>query len=65
MSEIMDDYDAGKKFAEDRIIKLMDEVIDQYKIGIKVHDETTPSKNTSCNHNSYYLGIWSKWDKNQ
>ena len=28
----MDDYDAGKKFAEDRIIKLMDEVIDQYKM---------------------------------
>ena len=35
MSEIMDDYDAGhaagKKFAQDKVLELMDEVIHEYK----------------------------------
>jgi hypothetical protein len=29
--EIMDDYDAGKKFAQNKALELMDEVIEQYK----------------------------------
>ena len=28
--EIMDDYDAGKKFAQDKVLELMDEVIEAY-----------------------------------
>ena len=32
MSEIMDDYDAGKKFAQDKMLELMDEVIHEYKM---------------------------------
>ena len=36
MSQIMDDYDAGyesgKKFAQDRILELMNEVIHEYKL---------------------------------
>ena len=31
MSEIMDDYDAGKKFAQNKVLELMDEVIEQYE----------------------------------
>ena len=31
MSEITDDYDAGKEFAQGRILELMDEVIDEYR----------------------------------
>ena len=31
MSEIMDDYDAGKAFAQGKILDLMDEVIDEYR----------------------------------
>ena len=35
MSEIMDDYDAGhaagKKFAQDKVIELMNEVIESYE----------------------------------
>ena len=30
MSEIMDDFDAGKKFAQNKVIELMDEVIAEY-----------------------------------
>ena len=30
MSEIMDDYDAGKKFAQNKVLELMDEVIEAY-----------------------------------
>ena len=32
MSEIMDDYDAGKKFAQNKVLELMDEVIHEYKL---------------------------------
>ena len=33
MSEIvMDDFDAGKKFAQGRVLELMDEVIHEYKM---------------------------------
>jgi hypothetical protein len=31
MSEIMDDYDAGKAFAQKKALELMDEVIDEYR----------------------------------
>ena len=31
MSEIMDDYDAGKEFAQKKVLELMDEVIDEYR----------------------------------
>jgi|TARA_B100001094_G_scaffold154857_1_gene149864 hypothetical protein len=31
MSEIMDDFDAGKKFAQNKVLELMDEVIEQYE----------------------------------
>jgi hypothetical protein len=31
MSEIMDDYDAGKAFAQNKVVELMDEVIDEYR----------------------------------
>jgi anti-sigma factor ChrR (cupin superfamily) len=31
MSEIMDDYDSGKKFAQNKVLELMDEVIDEYR----------------------------------
>ena len=31
MSEIMDDYDAGKKFAQNKVLELMDEVIHEYR----------------------------------
>ena len=31
MSEIMDDFDAGKKFAQNKVIELMDEVIAEYE----------------------------------
>lgn len=35
MTEIMNDYDAGyavgKKFAQDKVLELMEEVIDEYK----------------------------------
>ena len=31
MSEIMDDYDAGKKFAQNKVLELMDEVINEYE----------------------------------
>ena len=27
----MDDYDAGKKFAQNKVLELMDEVIDEYR----------------------------------
>ena len=30
MSEIMDDYDAGKAFAQNKVLELMDEVIEAY-----------------------------------
>jgi len=30
MSEIMDDFDAGKKFAQNKVLELMDEVIEAY-----------------------------------
>ena len=30
MSEIMDDFDAGKKFAQNKVLELMDEVIAEY-----------------------------------
>ena len=29
--EIMDDYDAGKTFAQKKVLELMDEVIDEYR----------------------------------
>jgi len=32
MSEIMDDYDAGKAFAQKKVLELMDEVIHEYKM---------------------------------
>ena len=31
MSEIMDDFDAGKKFAQNKVLELMDEVIAEYE----------------------------------
>ena len=31
MSEIMDDFDAGKKFAQNKVLELMDEVIHEYR----------------------------------
>ena len=31
MSEIMDDYDAGKKLAQNKVLELMDEVIEEYR----------------------------------
>ena len=31
MSEIMDDFDAGKKFAQNKVLELMDEVIKEYE----------------------------------
>jgi len=31
MSEIMDDFDAGKTFAQNKVLELMDEVIDEYR----------------------------------
>ena len=31
MSEIMDDYDAGKAFAQKKVLELMDEVIKEYE----------------------------------
>lgn len=31
MSEIMDDYDAGKAFAQNKVLELMDEVIHEYR----------------------------------
>ena len=31
MSEIMDDYDAGKKFTQNKVLELMDEVIAEYE----------------------------------
>ena len=31
MSEIMDDFDAGKRFAQNKVLELMDEVIDEYR----------------------------------
>jgi hypothetical protein len=31
MSEIMDDFDAGKAFAQNKVLELMDEVIDEYR----------------------------------
>ena len=31
MSEIMDDFDAGKKFAQNKVLELMDEVIEEYE----------------------------------
>tara|TARA_B000000565_G_C23521812_1_gene276110 strand:- start:105 stop:341 length:237 start_codon:yes stop_codon:yes gene_type:complete len=31
MSEIMDNFDAGKKFAQKKVLELMDEVIDEYR----------------------------------
>lgn len=31
MSEIMDDYDAGKEFAQKKVLELMDEVIHEYR----------------------------------
>ena len=32
MSEIMNDFDAGKKLTQDKVLELMDEVIDEYKL---------------------------------
>ena len=32
MSEIMDDYDAGKAFAQKKVLELMDEVIHEYRL---------------------------------
>tara|TARA_B100000902_G_scaffold369992_1_gene394703 strand:- start:2820 stop:3050 length:231 start_codon:yes stop_codon:yes gene_type:complete len=29
--EIMDDFDAGKKFAQNKVLELMDEVIEEYE----------------------------------
>ena len=29
---IMDDFDAGKKFTEDRVLEIMDKVIHEYKM---------------------------------
>ncbi len=47
MSEIMDDYDAGKAFAEKKVLELMDEVIkeyeeeyEQYRLSATYPDET-------------------------
>ena len=31
MSEIMDDYDAGKAFAQNKVLELMNEVIKEYE----------------------------------
>ncbi len=31
MSEIMNDYNEGKKFAQNKVLELMDEVIDEYR----------------------------------
>ena len=31
MSEIMDDFDAGKAFAQKKVLELMDEVIHEYR----------------------------------
>ena len=35
---VMDDYDAGKKFAQSKVLELMDEVIEQYE-GLSVWSE--------------------------
>ena len=32
MSEIMDDFDAGKAFAQKKVLELMDEVIHEYRL---------------------------------
>lgn len=32
MSEIMDDYDAGKAFTQKKVLELMDEVIHEYRL---------------------------------
>ena len=39
MSEIMDDYDAGKAFAQNKVLELMDEVIAEYESLAEIHDE--------------------------
>ena len=31
MSEIIDDYDAGKAFAQNKVLEIMDEVIHEYR----------------------------------
>ena len=38
MSEIMDDFDAGKKFAQNKVIELMDEVITEYELLAEAND---------------------------
>ena len=39
MSEIMDDFDAGKKFAQNKVLELMDEVIAEYEELNAVHSD--------------------------
>ena len=45
MGEIMDDYDAGKAFAQNKVLELMDEVIREYKELNAIHsDEETKAQ---------------------
>ena len=39
MSEIMDDFDAGKKFAQNKVLELMDEVIAEYEELTAIHSD--------------------------
>ena len=38
MSEIMNDYNEGKKFAQNKVLELMDEVITEYELLAEAND---------------------------
>jgi len=45
MSEIMDDFDAGKKFEQNKVLELIDEVIEAYEnLRIEGYDESMQFK---------------------
>ena len=55
MSETMDDFDAGKKFAQNKVIELMDEVIEAYESQY----ENAPGNEERCRLNAVkFMKSW-------
>ena len=55
MSETMDDFDAGKKFAQNKVIELMDEVIEAYESQY----ENAPGNEERCRVNAVkFMKSW-------
>lgn len=62
MSEIMDDYDAGfaagKKFAQDKVLELMNEVIHEYKIAKMRMDAPTAEVSQAQLNAAEFMKSW-------